>query len=425
MSFRRFIEAEPYQITVEEVGPLFEMVVGQYQPGFKKYRVSFHAPKNQRQWKSGDFAEDVVYVISDSPHAAKRMAQDWIAARLDPREEHEIPRRVPKTNYLRSTERRHFDMKSRVVGSFRQVAEMLGYAAERRENAVDFIDEPELEILVDALGGRYKTRYMNSLSEPERRGLRQMLLATKRQPQLWGDTHGPKAAGLAKELTVKLWSRRDKPQADDTPDFGDFSVPTATPVPSYYSPTPYRKSVYRKKLTKRDVDATLARVNTYADVIREINRLGIPKAELDGVVDQRYGHLDREYEEKKMVYADLYKRLRIPSSHRVFGDDHVSTYFQKRGFDWEGYATEVLPTFGLETIRNNPEWEAGYEQNAEYSDWAVNWLWELYKAGPPRKEGTAASRYKEALEEFLNAHIEEKKMGRTQPAYEPLGEIPY
>ena len=421
LSFRQFLDDESL-ISVEEItGNLFEHeIVGQYRVGYKKFRVTFHAPKNQRGWKKGDFEEDTVYVISDSPHTAKKMAQDWITNRLDPRENDEKPKRVPKSNYLRDTERRHFDMRSRVVGSFKQVAEMLGYAAERRQNTVDFIDETELEILVDALNGRAKERYLNALSEPERKGLRQLLNATKKFPQQWSGSHGAKAAALAKELTVKLWPRRDK-EVDDMPDILR-SGPTATPLGGTQS---YRNSVYRRKLSKRDVETIMARINTYADVIKEANRLGISKADLENIVSERYEASDRVYNDKRVVFNDLYKRLRIPSSHRVFGDDHVSRYFQKRGFDWEAYATEVLPTFGLETIMMPKGYGSTYEDNKEYTDWAVDWLWSLYKAGPPRREGTSASRYKEALEMILNGHMDEKAMSRQEknPVY--YNDIPF
>lgn len=413
MSFRSFLEAGPLDITVEEIGPIQEhAILGNYEDGYKKYRVTFHAPKNQRNWKTGDFSEDVVYVIADSPHTAKKMAQDWIGQRLDPREDQEKPRRVPKTNYLRSTERRHFDMRSRIVGSWRQVVEMLGYAAERRHNTVDFIDEPELEILVDALKGRVKQKLIDGLSEPERKGLRQLLKAAKTSPGQWGGKHGKGAADLAHELTVILWPRRDK----DAVESGPAATPVAGPVYGY------KNSVYRKKITRRDIDAILKRINTYADVIKEASRLGIPKSELDGVVQMRYEAADREYAEKRLIFADLYKRLHIPSSHDAFGDDHVAKYWTKRKFDWEAYATEVLPTFGLETIRNKPGMEAGYQDDDEYTTWAVDWLWNLYKAGPPRREGTAASRYKEALSEILESVLADKKNKVVKQPYVP-GEI--
>lgn len=420
MSFRAFLGDDPI-ITVEEVtGGLVENeIVGNYGPGTKKYRVSFHAPKNQRAWKKGDFSEDIVYVISDSPHTAKRMAQDWIGQRLDPRENDDKPRRVPKSNYLRDTERRHFDMRSRVVGSWQQVVEMLGFAADRRENAVDFIDEPELEILVDALSGRSKKRLLEGLSESERKGLRQLLAASKKNPSLWTGGHGAKAGELAKELTVKLWAKKD-----EVP-FNVDGGSTATPLTGDQYGTSYRNSVYRKKLTKRDVQAIMSRVNTYADAIKEANRLGIPKSELDGMVQYRYEAADREYAEKRIIFNDLYKRLHIPSTHDAFGDDHVANYWRNRKFDWEAYATEVLPAFGLETIRNAPDWHAGYEDNAEYTDWAIDWLWNLYKAGPPRREGTQAQRYKDALGEILDGHLQNKNQPQ-QPKWEPEDEaIPF
>src|ERR1700753_4246794 len=99
ISFRTFVEADNWSISVEEVGGLLEHeIIGNYENGYKKYRVTFHAPRNQRSWKKGDFEEDVVYVISDSPHTAKKIAQEWIAVRLDPREADSRPRRVPKSN---------------------------------------------------------------------------------------------------------------------------------------------------------------------------------------------------------------------------------------------------------------------------------------------------------------------------------------
>lgn len=415
--FRDFITASQWDITVEEVGSLFENeIVGNYAPGTKKYRVTFHAPKNMRAWKTGDFTEDIVYVIADNAHTAKKVAQDWIARRLDPREDHERPKRVAKSNYLRSTERRHFDMKSRVVGSWRQVVEMLGFAAERRQNAVDFIDEPELEMLNDALTGRSKQRLLNSLTEPERRGLRQLLLATKRHPEQWSGAHGAKARELAQQLTVALWSRREN--MDDI-----FGGSSATPVAGSQS---YKNSVYRRKLTKRDVDLILSRVNTYADAIREAGRLGIDKGTMDGMVQSRYASEDQEYDTRRKVFADLYKRLHIPSTHNVFGDDHVDKYWQRRGFDWEAYATEVLPTFGFDNIRYRPD-NSTYEDEAEYTDWAVEWLWNLYKGGPPRRKGTQAQRYKEALEEILHDHMQQKSFDRFANKYQPMDaeEIPF
>ncbi len=410
-SFRSFIESTQYSITVEEIGNLFENeIVGNYSQGDKKYRVTFHAPKNQRQWKTGNFEQDIVYVISDSPHTAKRIAQDWISKRLDPKENQERPKRVPKSNYLRSTEKRHFDMRSRVVGSWRQVVEMLGFAADRRQNAVDFIDEPELEILVDALQGRAKQRLLDGLSEPERKGLRQLLRGTKLHPEQWG-SHGKRAGELAKELTVILWPRRDK-------DFDPFSGSAASPLPA----GDFRNSVYRRKLTKKDVRTIISRLSTYADVIREAGRLGISKGVLDSIVAARYEHSDREYEEKRRIFADLYRRLHIPSSHNVFGDDHVAKYWQKREFDWEAYATEVLPTFGLETIKNNAG--STYEDSDEYTTWAVDWLWNLYKAGPPRRTGTQSQRYKDALTEILDNHIQSKNAPK-EPVTIADEEIPY
>jgi len=196
ISFRQFIDSQP-EITVEIIGPFHEhSVLGGYAPGFNKYRVTFQAPKNQRAHKVGDFTQDIVYVVADSTHTAKRMAQNWIINRLDPKENEERPKRVTPRNYLRDTERRHLDLKSRVVGSWKQVTEMLGFAIERRQNTVDFIDEPELEILVDALSGRAKQRLIDSLSEPERKGLRQLLRATKKFPEQW-KSHGTKAAEYA------------------------------------------------------------------------------------------------------------------------------------------------------------------------------------------------------------------------------------
>lgn len=417
-SFRSFFEEAQFEITVEEVGNLFENeILGNFTPDSKKYRVTFHAPKNMRAWKKGDFEQDIVYIISDSPHTAKRVAQDWIGRRLDPREDQARPKRVPKNNYLRTTEKRHFDMRSRVVGSWQQVVEMLGFAAERRQNAVDFIDEPELEILVDALSGRSKRRLLDGLSETERKGLRQLLQGTKKNPAQWDGHHGKRSAALAKELTVKLWPRRGEAGGDQ------FSAPAATPATG----DTYRNNVYRRKLTKRDVNAIMARVNTYGDVIREANRLGITKGMLDGIVASRYEAADKVWSEKRLIFADLYKQLHIPSTHDVFGDDHVSKYWQKRNFNWEAYATEVLPTFGLETIRNNPQGEeSDYTANAEYTDWAVNWLWELYRAGPPRREGTQSQRYKDALDEMLNGHMEDKKLGRQPQVRQPADEeIPW
>jgi hypothetical protein len=198
-----------------------------------------------------------------------------------------------------------------------------------------------------------------------------------------------------------LWNRRGTEE-------DIFGGSTATPVEGQYQ---FRNSVYRRKLTQRDVDAILARVNTYADAIREGNRLGITKSELDGLVQHRYASEDQEYDTRRKVFADLYKRLHIPSTHNVFGDDHADKYWQKRKFDWEAYATEVLPTFGFDNIRYRPE-NPSYEDNAEYTDWAVNWLWDLYKGGPPRRKGTQAQRYKEALEEILHDHMQSKKVNK-------------
>jgi hypothetical protein len=272
---------------------------------------------------------------------------------------------------------------------------------------------------VNALSGRAKQRYLSSFTEPERRGLRQLLLATRRHPEQWGGSHGAKARELAQELTVALWNRRGTEE-------DIFGGSTATPVEGQYQ---FRNSVYRRKLTQRDVDAILARVNTYADAIREGNRLGITKSELDGLVQHRYASEDQEYDTRRKVFADLYKRLHIPSTHNVFGDDHADKYWQKRKFDWEAYATEVLPTFGFDNIRYRPE-NPSYEDNAEYTDWAVNWLWDLYKGGPPRRKGTQAQRYKEALEEILHDHMQSKKVNKLvnnyQPTYADSGEeIPF
>jgi hypothetical protein len=414
--FRSFIETTYWDITVEEVGNLFENeIVGNYEPGSKKYRVSFHAPKNMRAWKTGDFTEDIVYVISDNAHTAKKIAQEWIAGRLDPRENDERPKRVPKSNYLRGTERRHFDMRSRVVGSWKQVMEMLGFAAERRQNTVDFIDEPELEILNDALSGRVKERMLAGLSEMERKGLRQLLLATKRNPDQWQGNHGDKARQLAQSLTVKLWKQREQDPFADV-----YSGSSATPAADRYS-SYYNNSVYRRKLTKRDVTLILSRVHTYADAIREANRLGVTKSTLDEFVQSKYAADDEIYQDRRKVFADLYKRLRIPSSHNVFGDDHVSRYWQKRGFDWEAYATEVLPTLGLQTIRYRPD-NPTYDDNAEYTDWAVEWLWDLYRQGPPQRKGTQAERYKKALEEILYDLMEQRNVVQPQPQ---LDDIPF
>ena len=397
ISFKEFLGEDPI-ITIEEIidGLIENEIIGNYSLGTKKYRVTFQSPKSQRAWRSGDFSEDIVYVICDSPHIAKRIAQDWIARKLDPRENDELSRKVPKNNYLRDTEKRHLDMKSRVVGSWQQVIQMLGFAVERRENTIDYIDEPELGILVDALTGRSKSRLMDGLSEMERRGLRQILTATKNNPKQWGG-HGEKAAELAKELTVALWDRKDPA----------VSISTPAPTDSAYS---YRNSIYRNKLTQKDANAIIWRVRTYNDAIKEANRLGVKKEILDGMVKDKWEISDKIYNEKRMIYSDLYKRLRIPSSHKAFDSDPASKSWNKRGFDWETYATDVLACYDLETIRSSPGFGSTYADNADYTDWAINWLWDLYTAGPPRRENTQADRYKEALSQLLDYEVKQKKM---------------
>jgi hypothetical protein len=63
--------------------------------------------------------------------------------------------------------------------------------------------------------------------------------------------------------------------------------------------------------------------------------------------------------------------------------------------------------------------EAGYQDDDEYSTWAIDWLWNLYRSGPPRREGTAATRYKEALHEILSGTLEDKKNKREPVKYVP------
>lgn len=411
LSFRQFIDSQP-EITVEVMGSLLEHeMLGGYAKGFNKYRVTFQAPKNQRAWKTGDFTQDIVYVVSDSPHRAKRMAEDWLIEKLNPKENDTQSKRVPRDNYLKATKRKHLDLKGRVVGSWRQVVEMLGYAAERRQNTVDFIDEPELEILVDALSGKAKQRLIDSLSEPERKGLRQILKATKQYPEQWA-SHGTKAAEFARELSKILWPRRDTSPTSGT---------TATAINSTQSSL--RNSIYRHKITLSEVRKAIAGVKSYYDVVKTANRFGIPMTELDGVVQYRYSAQDAIFNDRRKVYADLYKLLHVNSKNKALEDDHNSPYWKQRGrFDWANYATGSVTALGLENLPHYPPGpDANYEEKGEYEHKMVNWLWDLYKEGPPKRQDTQTDRYKEALEEVLMGHIQKKAGPKAKPDddYEP------
>lgn len=358
-------------------------LVGQHEPGFRKYRVEFIAPRSIKDQRTGQFMDDTVYVIANNGHSAKRLAHDWIAGRFEPRENDPSPAR--KKNYLKDIEKKHLDIKSKVVGSWREVIDMLSYAATRRENIVDFIDEPELQIIADTLSTKSRDRYLNSLTEPQRQGLRKVLKASRLHPQQWSGPDGRRAQELATQIDhlIRLTRLKDDPTEIRT------------------------KNPYLDKLTPKEVDKILGRISSYPDVIREAARFGIPKQELDSFVRDKFQWEDINFDERKRLYQDMRKRLGIRSTHIAMQSDPRSKLFHNR-FEWDRYANEVLPTMGFQTIvipgQNSTD---DYDGQANYENQAISWLWDFYAQGPP-KSTPATQRYKDAFEEILNGYTNDK-----------------
>lgn len=365
-------------------------LLGNYEPNFRKYRVEFAAPRSIKAQRTGQFADDTVYVIANSSHAAKRLAHDWIVNRFEPRENDPSP--VRKKNYLKNIEKKHLDMKSKVVGSWRDVMDMLAYAATRRENIVDFIDEPELQIIADTLSTKARDRYLGALTEPQRQGLRKILKTARLRPELWSGPGGRRSLELATQIDhlIRLTRIQDGPR--------EIRV----------------RNPYLDKLTPKDVDNILGRIGSYPDVVREAARFGIPKQELDSFVRDKFQWEDINFDERKRLYQDMRKRLGIRSTHSVMQSDPRSKFFHNR-FEWDRYANEVLPTMGFQTIvipgQDNTD---DHEGQANYENQAISWLWDFYTKGPP-KSTPATQRYKDAFEEILNGYINEKsKFGNSK-----------
>jgi hypothetical protein len=347
-------------------------------------------PTSKKNWKRGNFTEDIVYVTANNAQEAKEIAHDWILRKIDPEENADRPRRVAKHNYIRDTEKRFFDMKAKVVGSWSEIAKILEYASEKKEDPLQFFDDEEFNILADSLNNKMQSRLISGLSNGAKKALKKVLM------------HHEKLSEILPNIKI------NKDQVQNT----KSTIPT--------------RSIYLRKLTHKDADAIISRIKSYHDAIREGHRLGISKEELDTMVADRFSYEDEKHREEMKIYIDIYNKLKVRPSHTAFEDDPGSKFFQDRGFNWTTYATSNIPAMHLKTIPLpgfNPDRRGfdDYTSQSEYVSHMVPWLFDLYRKGPPKRMSQAA-RYKSALEQIIYNQLENKNQNTYQPESD---EIPF
>lgn len=378
-SFRSFIEVFPFDLEVELLTE--HELIGIPQSGERKYRVTFNAPKTAAAAKKGLFDEDIVYVAARNPTQAKRTALEWLRSHLEPREE-DTRKRIPRNNYLKNIDSKYLDMKARVIGSWSDIVKLLEYVSTRREEPTQFFDDQEIEIVLDMMQNKRKNQYLSKLGNSERNTLKKLLKAVWQNPSQL-------APGLQAVMRI--------------PEDGLNTIhSTITNAPNRIADTTpaetQKTSVYRQKLTQQEVDDILGKISTYPDVLREANRLGINKSDLETSYDEMFRAEDEYHEDLKKVWKWLYNKVRLPSSAKVFGDDHASPYWAKRGINWEDLAMQVTE-LGLSSF-SHPTF-GHYEDKSDYIEWAVPFLWKLYANGPPKPRMTKVEKYKHVLDKIM------------------------
>lgn len=349
-----------------------------------KYRVSFKMPKNKKNWSIGHFDDDTVYVSASSSNEAKKLALDWIKTRLEADETNPKAKKSPKINYLQNIDIKHIDMSAKLVNSWAEVVKLLEYAVKNRSQQLTFFDDNEYKIILDTISGNQRNRYLNKLGPKERSLLKKIL------QNMWESSKHHNFKQTISDLTKSINTAPQKRTSDAI------------------SPSKEQSSIYRQKLDLNDAEAILERIKTYPDAIREAKRLGITKQELDYQIEMRFGQDILHEKEMKYLFSELYKKIKLPSSHKGFDDDDPNSKFWRGKIDWERLAIDWLPRFGLETVAiplpqglRRGDSFGGASEYEPYLDWAVPFLYNLYRNGPP-KQIPMVQRYKAVLEILMN-----------------------
>lgn len=404
-SFRSFIEICPYEV---EVDLLEHELIGIPQPGDRKYRVSFNAPKTATAAKKGLFDEDILYVVARNPTQAKKAALEWIKYKLEPREGDARPKRAPKHNYLKDIDQKYLDLNARVVGSWSDIVKLLEYISVRKEEPSQFFDDQELEIVLDMMQNKRKNQYLSKLGDKERATLKKVLKSVWQNP-------GHLAPGLQAVMRI--------------PEDGLGNLhKTITNAPKKAQPAmavapPPQRSVYQRDIRSQyDIEDILHKIDSFPGILRAANRLGISKAALEKRYYEDFGHEDEYHAELVKVWKWLYNKIRLSPKAKIFDDDHASKYWDKRGINWERLALGMLE-LNLTKISGPggrlPGPSGGfsnYEAMDEYVSWAVPFLWDLYTNGQPKPRMTKVEKYKHILAGMLEEILPQNSTTYKQPA---------